>query len=117
MEPGKSVHNWQRFELTDVTAKVVVYEAFVEGKLKAPIHPVRNVLDLYFDPKYEEFRARTIWSLSNAFTSTFKQLEPISQFKATAIRSVAEYSGDPPQRFATSGLPVRYAFSSQCPPS
>lgn len=110
MEPRKSVHNWQRFELTDVTAKVVIYEAFVEGKLEAPIHLVRNVLDLYFDPKYEEFRARTIWSLSNAFTSRFKQLEPIPQFKATAIRSVAEYSGDPPQRFPTSGFPVRYAF-------
>ncbi len=25
-----------------------------------------------------------MWSLSNAFTSAFKELEPISQFKATA---------------------------------
>ena len=40
--------------------------------------------DLYFEPKYEEFRPRTIWSLSNAFTSAFKELEPIPQFKATA---------------------------------
>jgi len=30
------VEAWQRFELTDVTAKVVIYEAFVEGKLEAP---------------------------------------------------------------------------------
>ena len=44
----------------------------------------RTVHDLYFEPKYEEFRSRTIWSLSNAFTSAFKELEPISQFKATA---------------------------------
>jgi len=36
------------------------------------------------DPKYEEFRARTVWSLSDAFTSAFKELEPIPQFKATA---------------------------------
>jgi hypothetical protein len=36
------------------------------------------------EPKYEEFRPRTIWSLSNAFTSAFKDLEPIPQFKATA---------------------------------
>jgi hypothetical protein len=42
------------------------------------------VLDLYFEPIYEEFRLRTIWSLSNAFTSAFKELEPIPQFKATA---------------------------------
>ena len=32
----------------------------------------------------EEFRPRTIWSISNSFTSTFKELEPIPQFKATA---------------------------------
>ena len=36
------------------------------------------------EPKYEEFRSRTIWSLSNAFTSAFKELDPIPQFKATA---------------------------------
>ena len=40
--------------------------------------------DLYFEPKYEEFRPRTIWSLSNAFTSAFKELDPIPQFKVTA---------------------------------
>jgi hypothetical protein len=67
-----------------VTAKVVIYEAFVEGKLEAPKHLARIVDDLCFDPKYEEFRPRTIWSLSNAFTSAFKELEPIPQFKATA---------------------------------
>jgi hypothetical protein len=71
-------------ELTDVTAKVVIHEAFVEGKLEAPKHLARTVHDLYFEPKYEEFRPRTIWSLSNAFTSAFKELDPITQFKATA---------------------------------
>jgi hypothetical protein len=40
----------------------------------------------YFEPKYEEFRLRTIWSLSNAFTSAFKELDPIPQFKAVAKR-------------------------------
>jgi hypothetical protein len=30
----KQVEAWQRFELTDVTAKVVIYEAFVEGRLE-----------------------------------------------------------------------------------
>jgi hypothetical protein len=42
------------------------------------------VHDLYFQPVHEEFQARTIWSLSNAFTSAFKELEPIPQYKATA---------------------------------
>ena len=80
----KQVEAWQRFELTDLTAKVVIYEAFVEGRLEAPKHVARTVHDVYFEPKYEEFRSRTIWSLSNALTSVFKELDPIPQFKATA---------------------------------
>lgn len=71
-------------ELTDVTAKVVIYAAFVERKLETPKHLARTVYDLYFEPRYEEFRPRTIWSLWNAFTSAFKELDPIPQFKATA---------------------------------
>jgi hypothetical protein len=80
----KQVETWQRSELTDVTAKVVIYNAFVEGKLEAPKHLARTVHDLYFEPKYDEFRPRTIWSLSNAFTSVFKELDPIPQFRTTA---------------------------------
>ena len=56
----KQVEAWHRRELTDVTAKVVIYEAFVEGRLEAPKHLARSVHDLYFEPKYEEFRPRTI---------------------------------------------------------
>ncbi|MBZ5615871.1 MAG: hypothetical protein LAO23_17835 [Acidobacteriia bacterium] len=80
----KQVEAWQRSELTDVTAKVAIYEAFVEGRLEAPKHLARSVHDLYFEPKHEEFWPRTIWNLSNAFTSAFKELDPIPQFKATA---------------------------------
>jgi len=39
---------------------------------------------MYFEPQYPEFAARTMWSLSNAFTSSFKELDPVPQFKATA---------------------------------
>jgi len=78
------VEAWQRSELTDVTAKVVIYEAFIEGRMEVPKHLARTVHDLYFEPKYEEFQPRTIWSLSNAFTSAFKELDPIPQFKSTA---------------------------------
>lgn len=42
----KQVEAWKRSELTDVTAKVVIYEAFVEGKLEAPKHLARTVHDL-----------------------------------------------------------------------
>jgi hypothetical protein len=71
----KQVETWQRSELTDVTAKVVIYEAFVEGKLEAPKHLAQTVHDLYFEPQYEELQSRTIWSLSNAFTSAVKELD------------------------------------------
>jgi hypothetical protein len=43
-----------------------------------------ELYDLYFEPRYEEFQPRTIWSLSNAFTSAFKELDPIPQFRVTA---------------------------------
>jgi len=35
-------------------------------------------------PQYAESEPRTLWSLSNAFTSAFKDLDPIPQFRATA---------------------------------
>jgi hypothetical protein len=63
---------------------MIIYDAFIEGELDVPRHLARRVHELYFEPQYEEFKARTVWSLSNAFTSAFKDLEPIPQFKATA---------------------------------
>jgi hypothetical protein len=80
----KQVETWQRSELTHVTAKMVIYEASAKTDSKAPKHLARTVQDLYFEPKYEEFRSPTIWSLSNAFTSAFKEPDAIPQFRATA---------------------------------
>lgn len=64
--------------------RLVIYKAFVEDELDVPKLLVRRVHELYFSPCVEEFAPRTTWSLSNAFTSTFKELDPIPQFKATA---------------------------------
>jgi len=58
----RQVEAWRKCELTDVTAKVAFYEAFVEGKLEAPKHLARTVHDLYFERTYDEFKSRTIWS-------------------------------------------------------
>ena len=80
----KQVESWKRAQLSDQTAKLIIYRAFVEGELDSPKHLTRHVHDLYFNPTVEEFVPRTLWSLSNAFTSSFKQLDPIPQFKATA---------------------------------
>ena len=81
----KQVEAWKQSCLTDEAAKLIIYRAFVEGELDVPKHLTRPVHDHYFNPTVEEFAPRTLWSLSNAFTSAFKDLDPIPQFKATAI--------------------------------
>jgi hypothetical protein len=80
----QQVDNWRNQQLSTAAAKLSIYRAFIEGELEAPKHLARKVHDLYFNPQHEEFQPRTMWSLSNAFTSAFKELEPIPQFKATA---------------------------------
>jgi hypothetical protein len=80
----KQVEAWKATRIPDEAAKLVVYRAFVEGELDVPKHLALRVHDLYFNPQIEEFAPRTTWSLSNAFTSAFKDLDPIPQFKATA---------------------------------
>jgi len=79
----QAVERWKRCQLTDVSAKLVIYRAFVEGELECPRHLDRKVHDLYFNPIYDEFQPRTMWSLSNAFTSAFDELDPIPKYKAT----------------------------------
>ena len=80
----RQVEAWRARQLSDEAAKLVVYRAFIEGELEVPKHLARAVHNHYFDPQHEEFAARTMWSLSNAFTSAFKELEAIPQFRATA---------------------------------
>jgi hypothetical protein len=80
----KAVEKWRGDQLTDVSARLVIYRAFVEAELEAPRHLDRVVHRRYFEPEHPDFQPRTMWSLSNAFTSAFKELEPIPQYRATA---------------------------------
>jgi hypothetical protein len=80
----KQVEGWRGNQISDEQAKLIIYRAFIEGDLEAPKHLVRHVHSLYFEPKYPEFAPRTVYSLTNAFTSAFKELDPVPQFKATA---------------------------------
>ena len=80
----RQVESWRKSQISDDTAKLTIYNAFVEGGLEAPRSLLPVVHRLYFEPQYPEFSARTMWSLSNAFTSAFKELDPVPQFKATA---------------------------------
>jgi Domain of unknown function (DUF932) len=80
----RQVDRWRDSRLTDVSARMIIYQAFIEAETDFPKHLARPIHDLYFNPQHEEFGPRTMWSLSNAFTSAFKQLDPVPQFRATA---------------------------------
>jgi len=80
----RQVELWRKTQVTDERAKLILYNTFIDGALDAPRSLLPEVHRLYFEPEYPEFSARTMWSLSNAFTSAFKKLDPIPQFKATA---------------------------------
>jgi len=80
----QQVENWRAQQLSTEAAKLMIYRAFIEGDLDVPKHLAQRVHDLYFNPQHEEFQPRTMWNLSNAFTSAFKELDPIPLFKATA---------------------------------
>lgn len=60
----KQVEAWKGARLPDESAKLVIYQAFVEGKLDAPKHSARRLHDQYFYPQAEEFAPRTVWSVS-----------------------------------------------------
>jgi len=80
----RQVETWRAQQLSPAVAKLTIYRAFIEGDLEVPKHLARSVHELYFTPRHQEFESRTMWSLSNAFTSAFKELDPIPQFRATA---------------------------------
>ena len=73
------VEAWRQSQLSDVEAKLIIYLAFIESDLEVPKHLAKLVHEMYFNPQHEEFQPRTMWSLSNAFTSAFKELEPIDR--------------------------------------
>lgn len=81
----KRIAAMRDFGLTDNDARLFIYRAFLERAVKgAPRNIMSAVHDNYFNPKLEEFRPRNLWSLSNAFTSAFKELAPMKQFEVTA---------------------------------
>lgn len=80
----RQVEAWKATQLPDEAAKLVIYRAFVEGQLEVPRHLATAVHGRYFNPQESAFAPRTMWSLSNAFTGSFKLLEAIPCFRATA---------------------------------
>ena len=84
-EPLKmQINDWRDYELDDRAAKACIYDAFLGSHLKLPRTVLPLVHQLYFNPQVDDFKPRTMWSLSNAFTSAFKRLKPVKQFQVTA---------------------------------
>jgi Domain of unknown function (DUF932) len=81
---GRQIDAWREHSLTDSLARNVIYAAFIEDGMPIPKHLAKVVHEHYFAPAYPEFEPRTMRSLQNAFTSAFKELDPIPQIKATA---------------------------------
>ena len=75
----QQVERWRTQQLSAEAAKLTIYRAFIEGDLEVPRHLARRVHELYFNLQHEEFRPRTMWSLSNAFTSV-DDVGPVHKF-------------------------------------
>jgi hypothetical protein len=80
----KQVRGWQERQLSDAAAKLLIYEAFVEGAMEIPKHLAYPVHQAYFNPPYPDFAPRNMWSLQNSFTQAVKALDPIPRFRTQA---------------------------------
>src|SRR5262245_46569156 len=74
------VRNFRDTELTDITAKALMHDAFVYRLL--PLRLLPAVAQEYFRPTYADFTERTAWSLYNSFTHVAKSLPDGPCFRA-----------------------------------
>jgi hypothetical protein len=71
---GQRIGGLKSIKISDNEAKAKIYDAVAQGIILPKYATV--VGKEYFEPKHEEFRPRTAWSLHNAFTEMFKLLPP-----------------------------------------
>lgn len=70
-------------ELSTDEARSIIYRGFMENRF--PVKLMKTVhREFFVAPSYDEFKLPTVWSLSNAFTTAFKQLAPVRQYELTA---------------------------------
>ncbi|HEX8289195.1 MAG TPA: hypothetical protein VF556_14435 [Pyrinomonadaceae bacterium] len=79
---SRSIKTKRLTQITDDEARVLIYQVFLEEKF--PITLIKDVHRNYFEPPHKEFGERTLWSLENAFTESFKELVPIRQYEMAA---------------------------------
>ncbi len=64
-------------------ARSIIYRGFMENRF--PVKLMKTVhREFFVAPSYDEFKSPTVWSLSNAFTTAFKELAPVRQYEMTA---------------------------------
>jgi hypothetical protein len=80
----KRVETWQQTTITDDEAKLTLFRAFIEDELDAPKHLAKEVWKQWREPQHAEFQPRTKFSLENAFTGAFHQLDAVPMYRATA---------------------------------
>jgi hypothetical protein len=69
--------------LGDESARAIIYRAFLENRFPLKLLKVVH-REFFIAPAHEEFRRQTVWSLENAFTTSFKELKPDKQYEMTA---------------------------------
>ena len=84
LQTSTQVERMRNFDVNLQTAKETIYDAFVgkEG-LRLPTMILKDVHQNYFHSPIPEFQPGTAWALHNAFTSSFKKLNPVRQFHET----------------------------------
>ena len=80
----RQVELWRKTQITDDTAKLIFCSAFIDGKLEAPRSLLPRGSPAVLRAAISGVLGQDHVELSNAFTSAFKKLDPVPQFKATA---------------------------------
>jgi len=75
------VENLKAHNLTDLEAKAMIEDVFMERKM--PLRLLPDVHRNYFNPPHAEFEPRTAWSLHNAFTEVAKVMPLTTRMDAT----------------------------------
>jgi hypothetical protein len=70
-------------QLSHGQAQNAIYNAFMRERF--PVKLMKQVhREFFIAPSYDEFKPSTLWSLENAFTTSFKQLQPVRQYEMAA---------------------------------
>jgi len=80
----RQVESWRQTQITYAQAKLIFYSAFVDGKARRYEEPAHRGPSPLLRATVSGVFAADDMEPSNAFTSAFKVLDPVPQFKATA---------------------------------